>query len=153
MHIFVNRAHGGKGERRNGVLGCVNCHKLIDNPIGADQIAMGQDYLRRCKEYLREVEHINISEHELCEQLKFSKERDLPPVPLTPKPPAEHWQPKCGDCRYCVRNKRTNSTLPTYFCKRHYCQAKRTAIACAQFEKREEHVITYDRKRKDNLSH
>ena len=153
MHIFVNRAHGGKGERRNGVLGCVNCHKLIDNPIGADQIAMGQDYLRRCKEYLREVEHIDISERELCEQLKFNKERDLPSVPLAPKSPVEHWQPKCGDCRYCVRNTRSNSSIPTYFCKRHYCQAKRTAVACAQFEKREERAIAHDRKRKNNLSH
>ena len=99
------------------------------------------------------MEHIDISERELCEQLKFNKERDLPTVPLAPNPPVERWQPKCGDCRYCVRNTRSNSTLPTYFCKRHYCQAKRTAVACAQFEKREERNVTHERKRKNNLSH
>lgn len=136
MHIFVNRAHGGKGERRNGVLGCVRCHAILDNPIGAAQINEANDMLRRCKAYLIDVEHIDITERELCEQLKFSKERDLPPVAIavTPKP-VEHWQPKCGDCKYCVRNRRSNSSIPSYFCKKHYCPAKRSAVACKEWEK------------------
>ncbi len=154
MHIFVNRAHGGKGERRNGVLGCVRCHAIIDNPTGEDQNALSRDYLRRCKAYLIDVEHITITERELCEQLIFNRERDLPkiaPVPVQ-APPKPKYEPRCGDCRYCVRNTRSNSSIPTYFCKRHYCQAKRTAVACAQFEKREE-CVTHERKRKNNLSH
>ena len=73
MHIFVNRAHGGKGERRNGVLGCVRCHAILDNPIGAAQVSEANSMLRRCKAYLMEVEHIELTERELCDQLKFSK--------------------------------------------------------------------------------
>lgn len=131
MHIFVNRAHGGKGERRNGVLGCVRCHTILDNPIGAEQVSEAASMLRRCKAYLMEVEHIELTERELCEQLKFSKER----VPLAPKAPATPtWQPKCGDCKYCVRNRRSNSSIPSYFCKKHYCPVKRSAVACNGYE-------------------
>lgn len=137
MHIFVNRAHGGKGERRNGCLGCVRCHTIMDNPIGEAQIATSKEYLAKCKKYLMDVENITISEQELCNELRFSRERDLPPISLVPteniKPVVEH---KCADCCYCVRNRRNNSTIPSYFCKRHYCMAKRSAPACAQFEKR-----------------
>ena len=141
MHIFVNRSHGGKGERRNGVLGCVHCHTIIDNPIGDEQIKLSREYLDRCKKYLIDVEHIECSERELREQLCFDRERDLPKVPIVAQPPkrvvVEH---KCADCKHCVRNKRSNSTIPSYFCKRHYCLAKKSAPACAQFEERGVHT-------------
>ncbi len=137
MHIFVNRANGGKGERRNGVLGCVKCHTIMDNPIGAAQCEMAKANLAKCKAYLMDVEHITITERELCEQLRFSKERDLPPVPIVAHPPVpQKPEHRCADCAFCVRNRRTNSTVPSYFCKRHYCIARKSAPACAQFEER-----------------
>lgn len=30
-HIFVSRAHGGKGCKENGVLLCAQCHTCLDN--------------------------------------------------------------------------------------------------------------------------
>lgn len=30
-HVFVSRAHGGKGCIENGVLLCQNCHGMLDN--------------------------------------------------------------------------------------------------------------------------
>lgn len=30
-HIFVSRAHGGKGCKENGVLLCTICHNALDN--------------------------------------------------------------------------------------------------------------------------
>lgn len=30
-HIFVSKAHGGKGCRQNGVLLCQECHNALDN--------------------------------------------------------------------------------------------------------------------------
>lgn len=129
MHIFVSRAQGGKGERRNGVLGCVQCHTTLDNPIGVEQNALSRDYLCRCKEYLREVEHIDISERELCEQLKYHK--TATPMAQAPKMRAHA---RCKDCAACVPNKRTNSTIPSYYCKRYHCLVRSTAEACKNAE-------------------
>lgn len=30
-HVFVSRAHGGKGSKENGVLLCTSCHGALDN--------------------------------------------------------------------------------------------------------------------------
>ena len=57
-HIFISRAQGGKGCKENGVLLCVNCHKIIDNPIGSIQNELSRQYLDRCKNYLIEKEAI-----------------------------------------------------------------------------------------------
>jgi len=160
MHIFVNRAHGGKGERRNGVLGCVQCHRFIDNPIGEAQIATSKELLNRCKKYLFDVEHITMSEQELCNELVFSRERDLPQmtvtIPATIPKIVERPEHRCEDCAFCVRNRRTNSTVPSYFCKRHYCLAKKSAPACAQFEERGTNdsgrYYTHDRRTKENTT-
>lgn len=150
MHIFVNRANGGKGERRNGVLGCVRCHTVMDNPIGEAQNALAKENLAKCKAYLMEVEHIECTERELCDQLRFSKERDLPPVPLT-APVPQRPEHKCADCAFCVRNRRSNSTVPTYFCKRHYCIARKSAPACAQFEERS--ATQHESRRENRAAH
>ena len=56
MHIFVSRAKGGKGCKENGVLGCINCHSIIDNPIAIEQNELSKDYLTRCMYYLIEKE-------------------------------------------------------------------------------------------------
>lgn len=152
MHIFVNRANGGKGERRNGCLGCVQCHRVMDNPIGEAQCELAKAHLAKCKAYLIDVEHIECSERELCDQLRFSKERDLPPVTITMQPIVpQRPEHKCADCAFCVRNRRSNSTVPSYFCKRHYCIARKSAPACAQFEERS--ATQYESRRTNYSTH
>ena len=37
MHIFLSRGQGGKGCKENGCLGCIKCHKILDNPIGEQE--------------------------------------------------------------------------------------------------------------------
>ena len=49
MHIFVNRSHGGRGIRTNGVLGCIKCHRILDNPIGEIENAKSKELLEFCK--------------------------------------------------------------------------------------------------------
>ena len=58
MHIFVSRAKGGKGCKENGCLGCIKCHAILDNPIGAEQNKLSQEYKAKCYQYLFNKEHI-----------------------------------------------------------------------------------------------
>lgn len=36
-HVFVSRAHGGKGCKENGVLLCIICHTALDNGNNAEK--------------------------------------------------------------------------------------------------------------------
>ena len=48
-HIFVNRSHGGKGCKENGVLLCTKCHNDLDNGNNAKK---RQDINQYCMNYL-----------------------------------------------------------------------------------------------------
>ena len=48
-HIFVSRAHGGKGCKENGVLLCVTCHTALDNGNNAEKRIKINNY---CCNYL-----------------------------------------------------------------------------------------------------
>ena len=72
MHIFMSRAKGGKGDKRNGCLGCVKCHRVLDNPLGEEQNKLSKEYMGICKNYLIEVESITDVD-KLMEELKFKK--------------------------------------------------------------------------------
>ena len=56
-HIFLSRAQGGRGCKENGVLLCVKCHSILDNPIGK-QADKSKLYLEHCKNYLDLTEHL-----------------------------------------------------------------------------------------------
>lgn len=70
-HIFISRAHGGKGSRVNGVLLCTKCHQILDNPIGkqSEQSRIINQY---CKNYLINKEHIKLND-EFLSSLKYKK--------------------------------------------------------------------------------
>lgn len=72
MHIFMSRAKGGKGDKRNGCLGCVKCHRIMDNPIGKEENKLSKEYLEYCKKYLIEQEQITDIE-KLMNELKYNK--------------------------------------------------------------------------------
>ena len=72
-HIFVSRAHGGKGCKENGILLCKNCHYFIlDNPIGKIENEKAKIYLEFCKNYLKNTEKIVINKN-FIDSLIFSK--------------------------------------------------------------------------------
>lgn len=116
MHVFLSRAHGGKGCKENGCLGCVKCHNIIDNPIGNDLNALSKEYLDYCKKYLIEKEHITVNKT-FMDSLKYKKSVDtLSPIMLfEPKKQFEDIK-KCGNCKNLVKNKFGNSSIPTYYC-------------------------------------
>ena len=71
-HVFVNRAHGGKGSRKNLVCLCADCHILMDNPIGKIENEKAKIYLEFCKNYLKNTENIVINKN-FIDSLIFSK--------------------------------------------------------------------------------
>lgn len=72
MHIFINRAHGGLGVKENGCLGCIHCHKIIDNPIGQMQNAQSKELKAYCKQYLIDKEKITYNE-DFLKSIKYKK--------------------------------------------------------------------------------
>lgn len=50
-HIFISRAHGGKGCKENGVLLCTICHGNLDNGSNTEKRIAINNY---CCDYLYE---------------------------------------------------------------------------------------------------
>ena len=72
MHIFINRSHGGLGVKENGCLGCIRCHRIIDNPIGRTQNAQSKELLAYCKQYLIDKENIVLN-NDFLKSIKYNR--------------------------------------------------------------------------------
>lgn len=72
-HIFLSRAHGGKGCKENGVMLCIKCHQALDN--GKDTSLRNKIHTY-CAEYLVKKENI-LSITELMKTLKYDKKNSL----------------------------------------------------------------------------
>lgn len=60
-HIWVSRAHGGKGCKENGVILCTKCHQELDNYIGSRYT---HDLIDKyCKDYLINKEKLKINKN------------------------------------------------------------------------------------------
>lgn len=70
-HIFLSRAHGGKGCKDNGVMLCIKCHQALDN--GKDT-SLRNEIHTYCAEYLVKKENI-LSITELMKTLKYDKKK------------------------------------------------------------------------------
>lgn len=70
MHIFVSRAHGGKGAKENGCLGCVYCHNELDNGSNSKRT---KEIQKLCENYLIEKENIKDVE-KLKKELVYHKQ-------------------------------------------------------------------------------
>lgn len=68
-HIFLSRAHGGKGCKENGVMLCIKCHQALDNGKGT---SLRNEIHTYCAEYLVKKENI-LSITELMKTLKYDK--------------------------------------------------------------------------------
>lgn len=111
MHIFLSRAKGGKGDRKNGCLGCVKCHRIIDNPIGTQQNELSNKYLELCKQYLIEKENLTIN-NEFIESLKYKKQEATFVAKIV-----EKRYNRCKDCDRLEKRVNSNSTISTYYCR------------------------------------
>lgn len=135
MHIWINRSHGGKGCKENGVLGCIKCHTIMDNPIGIEQNKLSKDYMNKCKEYLTRVEHI-IPNEEFIESLKFKKVSITINTNLDIIKELQNYKKKnrCKNCMFLVKNKYRNSTISNYYCKYRHILIHKTTEACKNFK-------------------
>ena len=112
MHVFISRAHGGKGCKENGASGCPECHRINDNPIGKKERELSITNNYKVKRYLIEKENITVNQ-EFLDSLKYKKETI--PFEERQKPKIEQ---RCKDCKYLVKNKNNKSTIPNYYCKK-----------------------------------
>ena len=127
-HIFLSRAQGGKGCKENGVLLCVNCHKIIDNHIGSTQNELSRQYLDICKNYLIEKEGI-VLDNDFYNMLRYKKEVEYIEIDLTPKV----YKTRCKTCKYLVKNK-YNSTIPSYYCRYRHILINKQTEACKNYK-------------------
>lgn len=117
MHIFVSRAKGGKGCKDNGVLGCISCHKIIDNPIGEEQNKKSKEIMDNCKKYLIEKEHIEYNDDFknslIFDKKEYLRQQDI----ILQEKNKNQFINRCKNCKWLVKNKYSNSTIPSYYCK------------------------------------
>lgn len=152
-HIFLSRAHGGRGTKENGVLLCVTHHQILDNYF-SNQESEKDNILNYCENYLIDKENLKSrfkGKKELIDYLKFDKEKYLQEIeqkqqkqviekqkeetrPITP----QHIN-RCKDCIYLVKDKRYNSSIPNYFCKyKKMMRLNKTTKACKKFRRKYE---------------
>lgn len=139
MHIWLNRSYGGKGCKENGVLGCIKCHAIMDNPIGIEQNKLSKEYMTRCKEYLTRVEHITPNE-DFIESLKFHKSCIIINTDIDKIKEIQQYKKKdrCKNCIYLIKNKynNSNSSICSYYCKYRHMLIHKTTEACKNFKNR-----------------
>lgn len=149
-HIFLSRAHGGRGVKENGVLLCIKHHQILDNYIG-NQESEKDRIQHYCEDYLIEKENLKErfkNKKELIDYLKFDKESYLKEIQNKVKNKAieqhkEEIKPiyqidtkKCKNCLYLVKNKRSNSTIPSYWCKIKRQITNKNNETCKNFKER-----------------
>ena len=156
MHIFVSRAHGGRGAKENGCLGCVRCHNELDNGSNPERT---KQIKQKCEGYLIEKENIPDIEQlkkdliyhkqiipidieqivQKCknEQLNAKKCKNNAKNNKKMQKNVKNSQictKKCKNCAFLVKDKyKHNSTLPTYFCKYRKIYLNKSTKACAKY--------------------
>ena len=126
-HIFLSRAKGGKGCKENGVLACIKCHKIIDNPIGSKENELSLEYLDICKNYLIDKEQI-VLDNDFYNMLQYKKEIEKIEIDLSPKT----YKLRCKTCKHLVKNK-NGSTIPSYYCKYRHMLINKSTEACKNY--------------------
>lgn len=132
MHVFVSRAKGGKGDKRNGCLGCLKCHQIMDNPIGAKDNELSKIYLAKCQEYLINIECITDIE-ELKKELVYNKKRviiNFEEIEQSLKPKVE----RCKHCKFLLKKTTSNSSISSYYCKYRKINISKNSQRCKYFK-------------------
>ena len=132
MHIFLNRSHGGKGTRENGVLGCIRCHKILDNPIGTQENLQSKIIMEKCKNYLIEKENIK-DVSDIIERLKYTKTY-IPIETNIDKIRQVKTKERCKNCRNLIKNKFSKTSIPSYYCKYRHIVISKNTESCKSFK-------------------
>lgn len=132
MHIFLSRAHGGHGCKENGCLGCITCHRIIDNPIGKEEQKLSQEKMEIAKNYLINAEHLKVDK-EFIDSLHYHKQiqRYSNVVVNTHKD-----FKRCDDCKYCIKITNAKNSIPTYMCQRLNKQISHKGSVCSYFNQK-----------------
>ena len=147
-HIFLSRAFGGRGCKENGALLCINCHQILDNPIGCKQRLQKEVIESHCKRYLIEKENIMLND-DFINRLKFDKkaylekiseemmikQAKLPKIEEKVQKRYKYTQ-KCKNCCMLIKNK-NKSSMSVYYCKIKKNIVGKNNIACEKFKERE----------------
>lgn len=150
MHIFLSRAKGGRGSKENCAEGCIDCHRIIDNPIGVEELKKSQAYLQQAKTYLIEKEGIVVNK-EFLDSLRYKKTFDRFLLNIPEKLPTTKElarvgslmvnglktglnNTRCQNCRFIRKNKFNNSSIPSYFCVANKKVVGKKNIACNKFK-------------------
>lgn len=129
VHVFVSRGKGGKGNRQNIVTGCVECHYYtLDNPLFSKNNIKSLRMQSLAEQYLIMAENIT-DVKQLKKDLIYKKEIEYKLEPIFIKP-----ERRCEECRYLVKNKFNNSTIPTYFCLAKKKQMSKKNETCAEYK-------------------
>lgn len=139
MHIFLSRAKGGKGCKENGCLGCVKCHKILDNPIGEKQLIKQYEIKKYCMNYLMSIEDITYND-EFIETLKFDKTKLLRSnniKQIEKQIEVKKYTNKCKNCRNLIKNKNNMNSIPSYYCKYKKQIKNKNSEICENFRRYE----------------
>ena len=128
MHIFVNRSHGGKGCKETGCLGCVTCHRILDNAIGEFENNLKKLYQDKCEKYLIEKEHLLLDD-DFWNMLQYKKEIEKIEIDLSPKV----YKKRCKTCKFLIKSKINNSSIPSYYCKYRHISLNKNTEACKNY--------------------
>lgn len=138
-YIFI-QGKGGRGCKENGVMLCVKCHQVMDNPIGKEQNKLANAYLNKCKNYLireEKIEDIKV----LQEKLKFNKieyiEKKAQKQVIQEQKTTGNtkYNKKCKDCSMLIKSN-NNSTIPSYYCKYRKIRLNKSTKICDKFKEK-----------------
>lgn len=137
MHIFMNRAHGGRGCKENGVLGCIKCHRIMDNPIGDKECEESKKYLEYCKNYLIRKENLKErfkNKEEFKNYLEYSKEKCITEDNVNLANINIRDLKKCRNCISLIKIKNEYSLIPWYYCKFLRKRRSKNDLACEKIK-------------------
>ena len=127
-HIFKNRSHGGRGCKENGTLLCVQCHQILDNPIG-NQTSKSKGIKVYAMDYLQKKEGF-VANDDFLRKLEYQKSKII----IQRELPKKEFD-RCKDCIYLRRKQATNSTIPNYVCRLRKMRISKNSKVCKSFKK------------------
>lgn len=130
-HIFLSRAHGGRGCKENGILLCIKCHNALDN--GKD-INLRNKIYNFCIEYLIKKEKI-INITELMKTLKYDKINTLRNS-VKIEPPIRKIENKCKNCIMLEKKIEKYNSIPIYICKLKKKRISKNNEICNKFQRK-----------------
>lgn len=127
-HIFLSRAHGGKGCKENGCFLCIKCHQVLDN--GKDT-SLRDKINQFCRSYLIKKENI-IDLPSFIKTLKYDKKNNI--IEHIKEEPKE-IKDRCKNCRLLEKRQVKSNSIPAYYCRYRKIRITKNTEACKDFRR------------------